>query len=145
MPSFEVQTDEEIAIKKQLFTAGEATFVITSLDDNYVSKTSGKASTKIGLELWDSNGKHGVLTDYIPDSQPWRHKELCRSINKLDLYEAGNYTESDVKGEGGKCELFLQIDKSGKYEASMKVKKYLPFDERAKPAEFHEDDDIPFA
>lgn len=116
-------SDEELAKQRGQLLPGSADFEILYAEES-VSK-QGNPMIKLQLKVWDSEGKQGLIFDYITNNAQWKIRQLLESVERIDLYGTGELAASQLEGRTGKATIYLQKDKSGKYEDSMKIKDYL--------------------
>ena len=142
---------EELAKQQGILIAGEADFTIDKAEET-VAKKSGNPMLKLELKVWDKNGTEGKVWDYIVDSARWKILQLCDSIGRLELYDAGEVTPYALEGQSGKCIITVEKNEHGE---RAKIKSYFPkvaskeevkkeIKKKDDVPNYDEDGDIPF-
>jgi hypothetical protein len=97
---------------------------------------------ELKLKIWDSEGKERTVFDYLmssTDSMLYKLRHFCVATKMEQIFDSGKLTDQDCIGKSGKVRIFVQQDKSGKYQPKNAVKDYLTPE---KTEEFN--DDIPW-
>lgn len=122
--NFTPLSDEELNAQKGLLAPGVADFEVVEAKDE-VSKSSGNEMIKLNLKVWDSQGKQGMVFDYLVSTVSWKIKQFFDAIGKPEIYNVGTITSQNLIGASGKATLGIQKDRTGKYGDQTKVVEYI--------------------
>lgn len=125
-----------------LLPEGVYDFQVKSAED-CVSK-KGNPMIKLGLTIWDKEGRERQVTDYLMAAMMFKLKHFCDAVGLEEKYKAGSFAALDCLNKSGKCK--LKIEESDGYQPKNSVKDYLKSQEAVKAkneAEFL-DDPLPF-
>jgi hypothetical protein len=148
---YEYKTDKQLEDEKPKLKEGLAQFEITKAEDT-ISKSSGNPMLALTIKVWDSEGKLGVVFDYITSTQSYKIKALCMAIGHPEWY-AMDYDLQAHGLENSRGECFLKEEKSTNpaYPDKMKIHYYVEKEEsstlvlpHAQESESFTDDDILF-
>jgi hypothetical protein len=126
-----------------MLAVGDANYTV--LKATQKESKSGNPMIELQLQVWDKNGKEGVIYDYLLNIPSMEHKikHFCESCGLEDKYNQGCFEDSDCEGKSGKLILFIQKDKHGVHPDKAAVKDYLKVD-ASNAAKVPFNDDIPF-
>ncbi len=141
---FSPKSKEEIAAERGVLKAGEGEFIVTEALET--TSKSGNEMMKLKLKVWDSEGREGMVFDYLINNVHWKLYNFFESIGNLEAYEAGVLDPLVLIGAAGKCKLGIQKDATGKYGDQTKIVDYLkPGSEPTKHKNLlDEEEDDPF-
>lgn len=117
---------------------------------------AGNDMIKLHLKVWDEKGSERVVFDYLLENIMHKLYNFSEITGMLDKYNAGHIMGEDCVGKTGFVELVIQkgrekSDKSGHFDDSNSVKKYLnkdkseiKKDEKKSDVDADFDDDLPF-
>lgn len=104
----------------------------------------GNPMIKLGLIVWDKEGREHHVNDYLLEIMKYKLKHFCDATSLDDKYQAGSFDASDCIGKSGRCK--LKIEESEGYAPKNSVHDYVKSQEKVKAqneAEFISDD-LPF-
>ena len=126
---------------------GTCSFVIKKAEE-VISKSSGNLQMQVEMEVTDSDGKMGPVTDFIfySEKAQWKMVSFCKAINGEEFLLEGNLEAKDLINKRGQLVI---IHEEYKGEKRNKVQRYLPFldkvmEQVAKSEEPFFDDTLPF-
>jgi hypothetical protein len=146
---FSPKSEKEIA-EDGLFQPGTYDFEIISAED--ATSKNGNDMIKLGLKVFDQEGYHRLVTDYLLESIAYKLRHAAECCGMLSDYERGTLDASDFEGKAGQLKLKIKKDKEGNYPDQNAVTDYIVGDTPAKPTTTRApvrqmaevDDDIPF-
>ena len=95
-------------IEESLMPDGVYDFEIVSAVDT--KSKAGNDVIKIGLNVFDHEGKPRGMNDYIVDSMEFKIRHAADACKILDKYEAGELLGEDFAGKTGKLRIGKQPD-----------------------------------
>lgn len=141
---FTPQTEKEL-FQSLVLPKGIYNYEVVSAEDA-LSK-SGNEMIKLGLKVWDNQGKVHIIYDYLLEAMPFKLRHFAEYAGIIDKYNLGNFEAADCLHRGGQLELVVQEAKEN-FPMKNSVKDYVKTDKSVKvapeinTAEF--DDQIPF-
>lgn len=100
-----------------LLAEGDGDFEVISAERT--ESKNGNPMIKMSLKVWDKNGEHKFIYDYLMLTDKKyslrRIRHFCYSCGLGELYECGKINASDCVGKAGKLKIGIQKDKNGQY------------------------------
>jgi hypothetical protein len=133
-------TEEEIK-KDKSFSPGIYRFSITESIEK--KSSSGNDMFLLFLLIEDESGSSLEIRDYIVSTVRWKLSQLAKSIGEevISKLKQGSLTAYDLKGKRGTVELVNEATEKG---TLLKVKKYIPIEDKSTDKNEVVDDEIPF-
>lgn len=146
---FVPKSEKEIA-EASLWPNGEYAFEIIEAADK-VSKTSGNEMIELKMKVYNDEGAHIFVNDYLLESMAYKLRHAAVACNALDKYEAGSLSSHDFMGQAGRVKLKIQKSKDPQYADKNVIGDYVvkkdgeetPVSSNVSGTPIH-DDTIPF-
>lgn len=120
---FQPKTDKEIA-EANLWIAGNYSFEIIEGTDK-VSKTSGNEMIELKMKVYNDEGNHIFVNDYLLESMAYKLKHAADACGLADGYTAGSLSGMDFVGKCGTLKLKIQKSKDPAYADKNVVGDYV--------------------
>lgn len=118
-----------------------------ALADETMSK-AGNAMLKLTVKVWTGNGGARTVFDYIVNpSGLWKWKQIASALRLMAEFESGDLQPPDVIGKALRVTVRTKEDKTGQFQPSNIITRYLPSEaaHQAAPSQSTAaDDDMPF-
>lgn len=104
--NFKWQDPNEMSAFK-ILQEGEASFKVQDVIET-TSKKTGEEMLKVVLLVTDSKGDSSLVDDYILSSAPWKLYNLCKAINRPEVYHEssdGKLNTMKIIAEKGRCKI----------------------------------------
>ena len=147
--------DEKTLASENVLHPGVYDFEVATAKEK-LSK-AGNEMIVVDLKVYDDQGKTRFVRDYLMESFLPKLLYFCKEIGLRAKYDAGTLSSTDLEGKSGKVE--LAIKQNGDFPAKNTVKWYgvkekkgatapakksAPATESTPPADWEDDDQIPF-
>lgn len=108
-------TAQERDERGKYYKEGLVDFVVKSVTESVSQKTS-KNMLVIELRLWDSEGKEGIIKDYITESMNWKTEDFLESIGLSEEAKKEYLDIEKFEGREGRGRVKYKKDDMDKWQ-----------------------------
>lgn len=121
---FTPKTENEIA-SANLWPAGEYDFEVIKAEDT--ASKAGNDMTALTVRIFDIEGKHRQVLDYLVDSvnSAYKTRHFAEATGMMEQYDKGEMLAFEMVGRTGRCKVNVQKDHSGQYPDKNGIADYI--------------------
>ena len=104
---------------------GDYDFVVHEASEE-ISKGSGSEMIKLTLHIYNTEGRHKIVFDYLlgTDKGQWKVRHFAEAVGLLPQYEAGNLNPVEIVGRPGRAKIRVKAA-AGDFPAGNQVADYI--------------------